>query len=218
MLVLTRSDTLELASLPDCIDAVAGAFRAYGEGRSLGAGRLHLHGLGGGAFHLTAGGIAFDGARGVVGAKLNGRFPPLDGETGQRLAGRSSSPMLATGMPAALLDSAVVTGLRTAAVTAVVAGTLARPDAESALLVGAGRQGRWQVDALAATGRIRRSASPISTARVPSVLPATRRSRGCRPGRSTTYGPWPGGATSSSRSRRRGRRSSVRPTSVREPW
>ena len=67
MLVLTRSDTLELASLPDCIDAVAAAFRAYGEGRSLGAGRLHLHGLGGGAFHLTAGGIAFDEARGSSG-------------------------------------------------------------------------------------------------------------------------------------------------------
>lgn len=156
MLVLTRSDTLELASLPDCIDAVAAAFRAYGEGRSLGAGRLHLHGLGGGAFHLTAGGIAFDEARGIVGAKLNGRFPPLDGETGQRLAGAILVADAATGMPAALLDSAVVTGLRTAAVTAVVAGTLARPDAESALLVGAGRQGRWQVDALAATGRIRR--------------------------------------------------------------
>ena len=154
--LLTRSDTLELASLSDCIDAVAGAFRAYGEGRSLGAGRLHLHGLGGGAFHLTAGGIAFDGARGVVGAKLNGRFPPLDGETGQRLAGAILVSDAATGMPAALLDSAVVTGLRTAAVAAVVAGTLARPDAESALLVGAGRQGRWQVDALAATGRIRR--------------------------------------------------------------
>jgi ornithine cyclodeaminase/alanine dehydrogenase-like protein (mu-crystallin family) len=50
----------------------------------------------------------------------------------------------------------VVTSLRTAAVTAIVVERLAKSDTESALLVGAGRQGRGQVDALHAGGRIDR--------------------------------------------------------------
>jgi ornithine cyclodeaminase/alanine dehydrogenase-like protein (mu-crystallin family) len=61
-----------------------------------------------------------------------------------------------TGAPIAILDSMVVTSLRTAAVTAVVLRALARPDARTALLVGAGRQGRGQLEALVASGRIER--------------------------------------------------------------
>jgi ornithine cyclodeaminase/alanine dehydrogenase-like protein (mu-crystallin family) len=156
MLVLTRRDTLELASLPPCITAVSEAFRAHGEGGSLGAARVHLDGLDGGAFHLTAGGLSL-GEGGFVGFKLNGRFPPLAG-SGPRLAGAILVSDATSGKPVALLDSAVVTGLRTAAVAAVAAEHLARADGDSALLVGAGRQGRGQVDALLAVGRIRRLA------------------------------------------------------------
>jgi ornithine cyclodeaminase/alanine dehydrogenase-like protein (mu-crystallin family) len=156
MLILSRSDTLRLAALPPCIDAVAEAFRAYGQGRSLGMARMHLGALDGGAFHLTAGGLDQGGGQGAVGLKLNGRFPPLAGGGGQRVSGAILLSDAATGRPLALLDSAVVTSLRTAAVAAVVAGELAREDADSALLIGAGRQGRGQVDALVAGGRIHR--------------------------------------------------------------
>ena len=81
--------------------------------------------------------------------KLNGRFPP-------HVVGAILLSDARTGQPIALLDSMVVTSLRTAAVTAIVVERLAKSDAESALLVGAGRQGRGQVDALRAGGRIDR--------------------------------------------------------------
>ncbi len=156
MLVLTRSDTLALASLPACIAAVGDAFRAHGRGGTLGMARIHIGGLGGGVFHLTAGGLDLGDGGGAVGLKLNGRFPPLTPGAGQRVAGAILLADAGTGQPVALLDSMVVTSLRTAAVTAVVVEQLARSDAGSALLIGAGRQGRGQVDALRAGARIDR--------------------------------------------------------------
>jgi alanine dehydrogenase len=156
VLILTRSETLDLAALPPCIDAVSEAFREFGQGRSLGMARLHVGALDGGAFHLTVGGLDHGDGAGAVGMKLNGRFPPVAPGEGQRVSGVILLSDAATGKPLALLDSAVVTSLRTAAVTAVVVGKLARADAESALLVGAGRQGRSQVDALVSGGAIRR--------------------------------------------------------------
>jgi len=156
MLILTRSDTLALASLPACITAVGAVFQAHGSGGSLGLARIHIGGLGGGVFHLTAGGVELSDGNAAVSLKLNGRFPPLAAGTGQRVTGAILLSDAGTGQPIALLDSMVVTSLRTAAVTAVVVERLAKPDAESALLIGAGRQGRGQVDALRAGGRIDR--------------------------------------------------------------
>ncbi len=158
MLVLTRSETLELSDLLlPCIRAVRDAFSGYGSGQSLGLARVHLDGLDGGVFHLTAGGIRrADG--GTIGLKLNGRFPPARGGAGQRVTGAILLSDAASGTPVALMDSMVVTGLRTAAVTAVVVEALGPTDAAQALLVGAGRQARGQVDALLATGRVTRLA------------------------------------------------------------
>ena len=154
MLVLTRTETLALADLPACVIAVREAFGAYGSGGSLGLSRVHVDGLAGGVFHLTAGGIHAGPDAGTVGLKLNGRFPPAGGVGAQRVAGVVLLCDAATGTPLALLDSMVVTSIRTAAVTAIVVDLLAREHASTALLVGAGRQGRGQIDALRASGRI----------------------------------------------------------------
>jgi ornithine cyclodeaminase/alanine dehydrogenase-like protein (mu-crystallin family) len=157
VLILNRTETREVASLPACIDAVESAFAEYGRGNSLGMARVHLSGLDGGVFHLTAGGLAGE-PDGAVALKLNGRFPPPGGVGGQRVTGAILMSDAATGTPLALLDSMVVTSLRTAAVTAVVVRALARKGASSALLVGAGRQGKGQMEALAAVGGIDRLA------------------------------------------------------------
>ena len=55
-----------------------------------------------------------------------------------------------SGEPRALMDSASLTALRTAAATAVAVRWLARPDAVTATLVGCGVQGRAHLDFLAA--------------------------------------------------------------------
>jgi ornithine cyclodeaminase/alanine dehydrogenase-like protein (mu-crystallin family) len=54
-----------------------------------------------------------------------------------------------TGVPAAILDAAAVTAVRTAAVTAVATGVLARPDAATLAVLGAGTQARAHLRALA---------------------------------------------------------------------
>ena len=54
-----------------------------------------------------------------------------------------------TGMPTAILDASAITAVRTAAVTAVATGALARPDAATLAVLGAGVQGKAHVRALA---------------------------------------------------------------------
>ncbi|MGW1072732.1 ornithine cyclodeaminase family protein [Streptomyces sp. NPDC002537] len=54
-----------------------------------------------------------------------------------------------TGRPLAVLDATAVTRLRTAAVTVLATGRLARPDARVLTVVGAGAQGRGHVEGLA---------------------------------------------------------------------
>src|SRR6185437_16196084 len=54
-----------------------------------------------------------------------------------------------TGMPTAILDASAITAVRTAAVTAVATGALARPDAVTLAVLGAGTQARAHLRALA---------------------------------------------------------------------
>jgi ornithine cyclodeaminase/alanine dehydrogenase-like protein (mu-crystallin family) len=54
-----------------------------------------------------------------------------------------------TGAPTAILDASAVTAVRTAAVTAVATGLLARRDARTLAILGAGVQGRAHLQALA---------------------------------------------------------------------
>jgi ornithine cyclodeaminase len=54
-----------------------------------------------------------------------------------------------TGVPTAILDASAVTAIRTAAVTAVATGLLARADARILAILGAGVQGRAHLQALA---------------------------------------------------------------------
>jgi len=54
-----------------------------------------------------------------------------------------------TGVPTAILDASAITAVRTAAVTAVATGALARPDAATLAVLGAGVQGKAHVRALA---------------------------------------------------------------------
>jgi ornithine cyclodeaminase/alanine dehydrogenase-like protein (mu-crystallin family) len=54
-----------------------------------------------------------------------------------------------TGVPTAILDASAVTAIRTAAVTAVATALLARPDARTLAILGAGMQARAHLRALA---------------------------------------------------------------------
>ena len=58
-----------------------------------------------------------------------------------------------TGMPTAILDASAITAIRTAAVTAAATRTLARQDARTLAIIGAGVQGRAHLAALAPVRR-----------------------------------------------------------------
>jgi alanine dehydrogenase len=152
MLALSRSDVLELLTLPDCIEAVERAFRSHAEGRTLGPGVLGIHAANGG-FHLKAAGVL--GERDYFAAKTNANFsdnprrfglPAIQGAV--LLADASNGSLLA------LMDSGSVTALRTGAATAVAAKYLSRRNARTATIVGCGVQGEIQLESIAVVLRL----------------------------------------------------------------
>jgi alanine dehydrogenase len=155
MLILSRRDVIELLTLGDCIEAVEQAFRLHADGRTLGPGVLGIPAAGGG-FHIKAAGLA--GERSYFAAKVNANFPENPRRFG--LPAIQGTVVLAdarTGAPLALMDSGSVTALRTGAATAVAAKFLARAEARTATIVGAGVQGENQLAAIAAVRPLQRA-------------------------------------------------------------
>lgn len=147
LVVLSRRDVLDLLTLPDCIDAVARAFRLHAEGRTLGPGVLGVPAVDGG-FHIKAAGLI--GERGYFAAKTNANFPENPRRFGlPTIQGTIVLADASRGVPLAIIESGSVTTLRTAAATAVAARFLARPDARTATIVGCGVQGELQLAAIA---------------------------------------------------------------------
>src|SRR5262245_48553149 len=147
-LILSRSDVLDLLSLPECIDAVERAFHLHAEGRNLGPGVLSVPAAGGG-FHIKAAGLV--GERSYFAAKTNANFSENPRRWGlPTIQGMIVLADASNGTPLAVIESGSVTALRTGAATAVAAKFLARPDARTATIVGCGVQGEIQLAAITA--------------------------------------------------------------------
>ena len=141
-LTLTADDVRRLLPLDDCIDAVEGAFRAHGQG-NIEAGVLSVHAHDG-AFHTKSALVG-----GYFGVKTNANFPSNPSRNGlPSIQGVMILFDANHGVPLAVMDSAELTALRTAAATAVAAKYLAKRGAESVIVVGCGRQGRMQLEAV----------------------------------------------------------------------
>jgi alanine dehydrogenase len=148
MRIFSRREVLDLLSLEECITAVERAFHLHAAGRTLGPGVLGVPAERGG-FHVKAAGLV--GERSYFAAKINANFPDNPRRFGlPTIRGAVVLADAENGEPLAMMDSASVTALRTAAATAVAAKYLARRDARVATLVGCGAQGEVQLDAIAA--------------------------------------------------------------------
>ena len=148
LIVLSRSEVLDLLTLPDCIGAVERAFRLHAEGRTLGPGVLGVPATDGG-FHIKAAGLV--GERSYFAAKTNANFPENPRRFGlPTIQGAIVLADADNGVPLAIIESGSVTALRTGAATAVAAKFLARRDARAATIVGCGVQGELQLAAIAA--------------------------------------------------------------------
>jgi alanine dehydrogenase len=140
--ILTRADVAAVLPLVDCIPAVEQAFHDYAVGllakpESLGMRAEH------GTFHVKA-------ARAdIFAAKINANFPANPTAYAlPTIQGVIVVMDLQRGRPLGILDSGLLTTLRTAAATAVAAKHLARAEATNAVLIGCGALARATVAAL----------------------------------------------------------------------
>jgi len=149
--ILTHGELATLLTPEDCLASVEAAFRDYGEGRTAAPKSLGLHAPVG-TFHVKA------ATADVFAAKINANFP---GNPRQHqlptIQGVIVVMDLERGTPLAILDSALITTLRTAAATALAAKLLARRHADTVTVIGCGTQGRASLEAL-------RLVRPIRTA------------------------------------------------------
>jgi ornithine cyclodeaminase/alanine dehydrogenase-like protein (mu-crystallin family) len=153
-LLLSRHDVAELLTLERCIGAVEAAFAAHARGETLGSGVLGLH-VPGGGFHIKAAGL---NAPALFAAKVNANFAANESRFGlPRIQGLIVLSDATHGYPLAVMDSAEITALRTAAATAVAARHLARKDAHTAAIIGCGRQSQLQLRAVALVRTITRA-------------------------------------------------------------
>lgn len=141
-LILTRSELQDVLAPLDCLAAVEEAFRAFGEGRTAAPKSLGLHAEAG-TFHVKA------ASAGVFAAKINANFPGNPRRHAlPTIQGVIVVMDIERGTPLAILDSALITTLRTAAATAIAAKCLSLADAATITVIGCGAQGRASLDAL----------------------------------------------------------------------
>ena len=148
LLILTRTDIERLLDFPTCIAAVEDAFRRRAEGRAAPSGVLGVH-VAEGGFHVKAAALELE--RPFFAAKVNANFPGNPAQHGlPTIQGVLVLFDAARGEPLAMMDSASITTLRTAAASAVAARHLARRGAHTMTIVGCGVQARAHVAAMRA--------------------------------------------------------------------
>src|SRR5689334_19804955 len=192
MLVLTAQEVKRFLDMRSCIDAVETAFRTRG--------------LGGRATSAVAGVALTDGKLHAKLATLDGDRPYAVTKINANIPGNPSRRGLpsiqgvvvlfdaVTGTPLAVMDSGVITAMRTAAASAVAARWLASENAYTLAVIGCGIQARAHLEALLQVRPIRRLRAydidpdepPASASEMPS--PNALNSAGWPPGNGATAG------------------------------
>lgn len=153
-IVLGARDVARFLPIRECIDAIAGTLRAHDAGRSRGPASSGFL-LPGGSFHAKLAAIEDDG-RVFVAVKANTNLP---GNPSRRRRPTIQGALILLdgddGRPLAVMDSIVLTSLRTAAVAALAAEHLALPDSRTVTIVGCGEQGEAQLRAMASVRPLR---------------------------------------------------------------
>jgi ornithine cyclodeaminase/alanine dehydrogenase-like protein (mu-crystallin family) len=126
----------------------------HAAGASVPPGVLGAH-VAGGGFHTKTAGLL--GEARVFAAKVNANFPGNPATRGlPTIQGVVLLFDAGDGRPLAIMDSIAITGIRTAAATAIAAKYLARADAAIVTICGCGEQAAHQLRALAAVRPLRR--------------------------------------------------------------
>ncbi len=146
---LSRAD-VEAAgvTIGEVIEAVEAGFREKGNGRVEMPPKPGVHpGQGDSFIHAMPASIP---ALGAVGVKWISGYPGNQALGLPYITGLLILNDPATGIPISVMDATWITGVRTAAASAVAARRLARPDASVLAILACGVQGTFHVDALRA--------------------------------------------------------------------
>jgi ornithine cyclodeaminase len=156
MLILTHSEVRELLPMGDCMRVVGEALRALARG---------------GGVQPLRDGVLLPDRQGVLawmpGALESGRpfgikvLSVFEGAAAMGLDSHQGGVMIfdpETGQPLALCEAGAITAVRTAAVSALATDRLARQDAATLAILGAGTQARSHVEAMLEVRQIERVA------------------------------------------------------------
>lgn len=145
-LLLTKYDVEQLVSIRDAIEAVRNVFREHGLGKTKSYPRVHIpfeeyHGTIG---YLEAAVDSLDSSA----SKIASLYFDNPKQGLPRIIALITLSRIDNGVPIALMDGNYLTMLRTAAVSAVATEYLAKKDAHTLGIIGAGVQGRGQLLAM----------------------------------------------------------------------
>lgn len=154
--ILTRDDVEQVLSMGDCIEAVDEAQRAFSAGTTIMPVRLTTTVPDRGV-HLSM--PALLASMNAFGLKCITIFPSNPTRGAATLMGVVILNDPDTGRPLAIMDAAYLTGVRTAAASAVATRALARPDCTTLALIGGGVQAMTHLWAMT-------EVRPITSARV----------------------------------------------------
>lgn len=156
MRLLSRRDLDRLLTPASTLEALEAAFRAAAQGRVLAPVRLPVEVGSDGVLLYMPAVLRGEVGSGAAGAKVVGVFP---GNPARGLPLIHAVYLLhdaTTGRPTALLEAGRLTALRTAAASALAATRLARPDASTLALLGAGVQAAAHLEAMLGIRPVRR--------------------------------------------------------------
>ncbi len=151
--LLSRSDMASVLTMPDVIEAVEEGFRSTEEKDHVPV-RLPVQ-----VAHRSAVALfmpAYLSGTRTLGAKVVSFFPENPSLGHPVITGYYVLSDAETGRLIALMDATFLTGIRTAAASAVATKYLAREDSRVLGVIGAGVQGRFHVDAIRAVRPIER--------------------------------------------------------------
>lgn len=154
MLALTKADLRATVSMPDAIDLMKVAFRELSAGRAIAPLRTVIPAADGVSSMLVM--PAYVAAAAALGFKVVSIFPNNPGRGLSTLNALVTVVDHETGVPRAILNGAYLTALRTGAVSGAATDLLARQEAATLVIFGAGKQAVTQAAAVCAVRPIER--------------------------------------------------------------
>lgn len=136
-IILTRQDVQQVLSMRDCIETIAEVMQRFSAGDTVMPVRLVTRVPERGV-HLAMPAVLVP--LGVFGVKSITVFPTNPARGAPAILGLVILNETDTGRPLAVMDAGYLTGIRTAAASAVATRLLARPESNSLALIGAGVQ------------------------------------------------------------------------------